>query len=235
MEHILEQLGFSQTEISTYLHLLKQGSDYPSRISFVTGTNRTNVYESLDRLVRKGLVSFVTRNKVKWFEVNKSKMLLSTVREREDELKVIKKELKKHLDNIDAPPQQMEASIFVGKKGIRMLFEEMLEVQKPIALIASQLQFKKLFGPYFELWHKKRIDRKILQRSIFSEKQKKSLKKRKYLQYKFVNDEYLNPSTTIIYGDTVVLIEWSTEPLAIRIQNRSIAKSHLNYFNMLWH
>ena len=128
----------------------------------------------------------------------------------------------------------LEANIFVGKKGLRMIFEEILEIKKEISLFASELQFKKFFGSYFELWHKKRIELKISQRSIFPKKFEFKLKKRKLLKYKFVDNKYINPTTTILYNDTCIFIQWSKEPIAIKINNKEIAKSHLNYFNMLW-
>ena len=114
-----------------------------------------------------------------------------------------------------------------------MLFDEILDAGKPVSLIAAELKFRDFFGPYFELWHKMRIERGIRQRTIFTKKFK-MLEKRRLLQYKFVDDKYANPTTTIIYGDSCLFIQWDTEPIAIKINNRNIAKSHLNYFNMLW-
>ena len=128
----------------------------------------------------------------------------------------------------------LEAKIFVGKKGLRMIFEEILEERKQIALFASELQFKKIFGPYFELWHKKRIALGIRQRSIFPREFAPKLKKRNLLTYKFVDNKYTNPTTTLLYGDTCIFIQWSKEPITIKINNKDIVKSHLNYFNMLW-
>ncbi|GAG12646.1 unnamed protein product, partial [marine sediment metagenome] len=140
------------------------------------------------------------------------------------------------INNLKVIPDKksLEANIFVGKKGLRMLYEEILETQKSISLIAAELQFKKLFGPYFELWHKKRIERKIKQRTIIPQSFKTKLKKRNLLKYKFVDNKFTNPTTTIIYGDNCLFIQWSKEPIAIKIQNKEIVKSHLNYFNMLW-
>ena len=115
-----------------------------------------------------------------------------------------------------------------------MIFEEILETGKPIALIAAKLQFKQLFGPYFELWHKKRIAKRIAQRSIFPKMYNSGLKRRKLLAYRFVDDRFISTTTTIIYGENCIIIQWSKEPLAIKICNKEIARSHLNYFNMIW-
>src|SRR3989344_1539367 len=170
IEENLSKLGFSPSEIKIYLHLLKNGSSYTNKISSETKINRTNVYEALDRLVSKGVASFIVKNKIKWFEAKSADSLLSIIKVKEEEFKTAKTnildEIKK-LNQIKSDKKPLEATVFSGKKGLRMIFEEILETRKPISLIAAQLQFKDYFGPYFELWHKERIERKILQRSIF--------------------------------------------------------------------
>lgn len=236
LEGSLKESGFSPSEIKIYLYLLNNGASYATEISFKTKINRTNVYEALDRLITKGVISFITRNKVKWFEAKPAKSLLTLLKEKEEELKITKNNLLDDINKLIINPDRksLEANVFIGKKGIRMLFEEILEKAKPISLIAAQLQFQKLFGPYFELWHKKRIEKKIKQRTIFPEGFKRKLKKRALLTYKFVDNKFTNPTTTIIYGDNCLFIQWTKDPIAIKIQNKEIAKSHLNYFNMLW-
>jgi sugar-specific transcriptional regulator TrmB len=236
LEENLIKLGFSPSEIRIYLHLIKTGSSYPKKISAETGINRTNVYEALDRLISKGVISFIIKNKLRWFEAKNPDCLISLIGEKEEEIKKTKDIILNDIKKLDIAPSipSLEANIFVGKKGLRMIFEEILETRKQIDLFASELQFKKIFGPYFELWHKKRIALGIKQRSIFPEQFESKLEKRDLLTYKFVDNKYTNPTTTILYGDTCVLIQWSKEPIAIKINNKEIVKSHLNYFNMLW-
>ncbi|MBC8501096.1 MAG: hypothetical protein ISS25_02950 [Nanoarchaeota archaeon] len=234
-EKNLSKLGFSPSEIRIYLHLLKTGSSYANKISSKTRINRTNVYEALDRLVAKGVVSFIIKNKVKWFEAKEPNSILSLIKEKEEKFNKVKNGILKDINNLRIIHENpLEANIFIGKKGLRMLFEEILETNKPVFLIAAELQFKKFFGPYFELWHKQRTDRKIMQKSIFPKRIKGKLKKRDLLEYKFIDDKFTNPTTTIIYGDNLLLIQWSEEAIAIKIKNKEIVKSHLNYFNMLW-
>ncbi|HLC59905.1 MAG TPA: helix-turn-helix domain-containing protein [Candidatus Nanoarchaeia archaeon] len=237
IEENLSELGFSPSEIKIYLHLLRNGSSYPNKISAEKKLNRTNVYEALDRLISKGVVSFINKNKVKWFEAKSPDSLLSLIKEKEDEFKTAKNKILediKTLNQTKSDANPLEANVFTGRKGLRMIFEDILETKKPISLIAAELQFREFFGPYFELWHKERIERKISQRTIFSRKFKGKLENRKFLEYKFVDNKYTNPTTTILYGDYCIFIQWSKEPIAIKIQNKDLAKSHLNYFNMLW-
>ncbi|NQU98014.1 TrmB family transcriptional regulator [Candidatus Woesearchaeota archaeon] len=235
LEQNLSKLGFSPSEIKIYLHLLRRGSSYANKISLETKVNRTNVYEALNRLVAKGVVAFITKNKVKWYEAKDPKYIISLIKEKEEYLKKTKYSLIKEIKEVNTNSEKpLEANIFTGKKGLRILFEEILETKKPISIIAAELQFQKLFGPYFELWHKQRAEKKILQKSIFPKKFKGKLKKRTLLEYKFVDDKFTNPTTTILYGDNCLLIQWSKEPIAIKINNKEIVKSHKNYFDMLW-
>ena len=238
LEETLEQLGFSPSEIKVYINLLKNGASYANKISSESKINRTNVYEALDRLASKGVISFITRNKVKWFEAKSPDSIITIIKKKEEELKNTKESAAKEIFElkklIDSDKKSLEASIFVGKRGLRVLFEEILETAKPISLIAAELQFKELFGHYFELWHKNRIEKRISQRTIFPMKFKTSVAKRKFLEYRFIDNKFTNPTTTIIYGNSCLFIQWSKEPIAIKIQNKEIAKSHLNYFNLLW-
>jgi sugar-specific transcriptional regulator TrmB len=245
IEKNLTKLGFSPSEIKIYLHLLKTGSSYANKISSETKINRTNVYEALDRLIAKGVISFIIRNKIKWFEAKNPESVISLIKEKEEEINKTKKELFKEIKKISVNlDKKLEANIFVGRKGLRMIFEEMLEKKKPISLMGSQLQFRNFFGPYFELWHRKRIEKKISQKSIFPkqfrpeiEKFKKILKKineKTYIEYQFVENKFINPTATFLYGDNCIFVQWSREPIAIKINNKEITKSHKNYFEMLW-
>jgi sugar-specific transcriptional regulator TrmB len=237
IEESLTKLGMSPSEVNVYLHLLRGGPSYAKRMSAETRVNRTNVYEALDRLAAKGLVSSVVKNKVRWFAASGPGSLLSLADARADELLSARKVLSSDIRKLgDGPSKRkpLEAGVFTGKKGLRMVFEDIIAAGKPVSLMASQLQFREVLGHYFETWHRKRKEKVMRQRSIFPESLRGKLEKRELLEYRFVGDAFMSPTTTIIYGDCCVFVQWSGEPVAVRIQNSEIAKSHQNYFEMLW-
>mgnify|MGYP001606286050 FL=1 len=80
LEENLSKLGFSPSEIKIYLHLVQEGSSYPKNISAETKINRTNVYEALDRLITKGVISYITKNNIKWFEARKPESIISLIK-----------------------------------------------------------------------------------------------------------------------------------------------------------
>jgi len=238
LEKNLEKLGFSPSEIKVYLLLLRGEMSYANKISSETGINRTNVYEALDRLLSKGVISFITRNKIKWFEAKSMDALTSLLKEKESDFKKTQdsflSDIRKIKKTLPTSKRSLEASIFVGRKGLKSIFEDILETGKSISILAAELQLRKNLGAYFVRWHAKRAEKKIRHRAIFAKKVKKNLTVFKLMKVKFVDDEYVNPSTTIIYGNNVVFIQWTDNPFAIKIPNKEIAKSHLNYFNLIW-
>ncbi|MBI2572263.1 hypothetical protein HYV86_00220 [Candidatus Woesearchaeota archaeon] len=235
IEKSLQELGLSPAEIKVFLSLSQNGPSYANQISKEIKLHRTNVYEALDRLSSKGLVSYIKRNNLTWYEAKDPTYLLKILEQKKQDLDTTKKKLQEEIKSLTSlNKNHLEAGIYVGKKGLRMLFEDILETEKPISLIAAQLQFKEFFGPYFELWHKQRAEKKIAMRSIFPKSMKSKLTQRPCLQYKFVSGQFTNPTTTIIYANNCVLIEWGDEPVAIKIQSEKIVKTHLNYFNLIW-
>src|SRR3989338_7443349 len=92
-EENLSKLGFSPSEVKIYLHLNKTGSSYANKISSETKINRTNVYEALDRLISKGVVSFIKKNNLKWFEAKSPEAILSLIHEKEEDLKTTRNNL----------------------------------------------------------------------------------------------------------------------------------------------
>src|SRR3989338_11387723 len=97
LEENLSKLGFSPSEIKIYLHLLKNGGSWANKISSETKINRTNVYEALNRLVSKGIASFITKNKVKWYESKSPDSITSIINEKGEELNHLRSQLAKDI------------------------------------------------------------------------------------------------------------------------------------------
>lgn len=248
IEQNLLKLGLNATEIKVYLYLHQHGGSTANKISSETKITRTNVYDTLNKLIKKGMVSFIIKNDVKWFEAESYNSVFAFAKQKENELKEATKKIYEDFKSInhyiEKDRKPLEAKIYVGKKGLRTIFEEMLTLRKPISVMGSRLQFREVLGPYQELWHKRRMKKNILERAIFSKRVKMKIEsfknkikvhsKKDLYQIKFVDDKIISPTGTFIYGNNCVFIQWSDEPIAIKIHNNKITESHCNHFNTLW-
>ena len=58
---------------------------------------------------------------------------------------------------------------------------------------------------------------------------------RKKLQIiKFLDIEFKNLSSTFIYDDKIAIFMWVEDPIAILMENKELADSYRNYFQVLW-
>lgn len=67
IENILNQIGLSEKETKVYLALLELEYTTVQWIAKKTSLNRTTIYDILETLKAKGLVSFYVKNKIKYF------------------------------------------------------------------------------------------------------------------------------------------------------------------------
>jgi sugar-specific transcriptional regulator TrmB len=61
-QKFLEEAGLTPIEVRIYLVLLEKGSIRAGEITRHTGIHRRNVYDAIERLVQKGLVSYIKTN-----------------------------------------------------------------------------------------------------------------------------------------------------------------------------
>ena len=63
----LEKIGFTKSEIAVYTALLKIGQKTTGEILKEAKISSGKIYEILDKLIKKGLVSYIIKNNTKYF------------------------------------------------------------------------------------------------------------------------------------------------------------------------
>jgi len=230
-KEVLREIGLSETESKVYLSLLTLGSALAGEITKHSGINRTNVYDALDRLIEKGLASYIISNGKKIFEPTDPKRLTELLDEKKELLDNVMPNLEKRFK--ESKPKE-EAIIYSGKKGIKSIFEAVLREGKPMYAYGGQSLFSEMFPIYQKQWHKKRRLRQIKLKMLFSENVKSKKRDSSLFQFRFLPKEYNFPSVVFVYGDKVATIIWQENPIAVLIKSKEVAETHMNFFDMLW-
>ena len=86
-------------------------------------------------------------------------------------------------------------------------------------------------------FHKKREELKIPVRVVYNERVRKIKSKLnfKFLKKRYNSNVYGTPASTWIYGDKVVMVVWSDQPIATMIRSKEVAKSYKQFFEILSH
>src|SRR3989344_2207802 len=83
---VLQEFGLSNTEAKIYLALLELGKSKAGAITKKSTVNRTNVYDALERLIKKGLVSYVSENNKKVFGAVGPQRLQEILKDKQERL-----------------------------------------------------------------------------------------------------------------------------------------------------
>jgi predicted transcriptional regulator len=235
---ILEDMGLSEAEAKVYLALLETGQTLAGPIIKQTGLHRGTTYQILQRLIQKGLVSYVIKAGKRYFEAVDPGRFLDILTEREESLKEILPSLrqKKEFGKL-----KQEVEVFSGYKGIKSVCDKMIEELKDggeyFDFGVSGL-FREAMGPYWDLWQKRKKRFRIRAKCIFNEELKEKAPKLLedyYGEARFHPKEYSSPTDTIIYKDTVILFIWTAKPpIAVVIKNKENAEGYRKQFDLMW-
>jgi len=239
-KRLLEEIGLANSEIVVYSTLLKSGSikvgDLMKQINF----HRSRVYEAINRLIDKGLVSYVIKNNIKYFEASDPERLLTYIEEqkeklgeKEESLKKIIPELKKQIPNLIP---NAEAHVFYGKEGFKTIRKDVLKQKQTIYLIGAIGKEDRFLQYFFPNFNKLRIKEKIKWKILYdAEVRGKPITKLDLMEVKYLPKEYSSPAVINIYADRVVNVLWNEDnPICFMIINKEIADSYRKWFELMW-
>jgi sugar-specific transcriptional regulator TrmB len=235
---ILREIGLTETEIKVYFALLNLGSTSAGKIVEETNIHRKNVYDSLNKLIEKGLISYIIENKIKIFQPknpeNLEKFLdekKAKIEEDKNEIKRILPELKSKFNSVNS---EIESEIYRGIEGIKTILKECLNYKEVLFIGATGDVENRL--PYFwPQYNKKRVKLKCNWKLLLVyEAKTKNITKSKYYEYKVLPKILSGLSVIYIYGDNIANVIWLEKPIAFVIKHKTLAENYKKYFNYLW-
>lgn len=235
---IIEKFGLSKTEAKLYLALLSAGESTVNTLVKKTAADRRLAYDSLGKLAKRGLVSWVGKNHKKYYlPVNPSKFL-ELSKEKRDAISRTEEQFKRLLPDLEArfkaEKTEREIILLEGKEGLKTAINNQLNVGKTIHVIAGSgevFEYLKYFMPQFV---KRRAKQNMRAKILLNEDARNKKIDLPLTNIKYIPRKYYTPITISVYGDTVNLSIYSLEPLAVLIRSKEIAQSFMNYFNLMW-
>jgi len=235
----LLKIGLTEGEAKVYLALSELGSSTVGPIVKNSRVAYSNIYDILNRLIDKGIVSFVIKNKTKHFQAAPPTNLLEYLDNKEKEIseqRTALKEVLSQLEEIQQGKKGQEAEVFLGMKGLRSAYEKMLRG----ALKSDEVLFfylhKEEYAEQSDIFYNSisELTKKLKNRGICNKNYRKSwfTKKAKFLNVKFV--EFPIPGNIDISNDKVMIVTWSPTPTAILIHSQTVADNFRDYFNEVW-
>lgn len=235
---LLRDIGLTETEIKVYLALLGLGTTSAGRIVEETGVYRKNLYDALNKLVEKGLVTYVIENKIKFFQPKNPDNLMTYLDEQKTKVDEKKSEIEKLLPELKSKftslTPEIESEIYRGTEGIKTILKQCLDYKEVLMIGATGDVENRL--PYFwPHYNKKREKLKCKWKLLLTyEARNKPITKSKYYEYKILPKILSGMNVIYIYGDYVANVLWLEKPMAFVIRHKTLADNYRKYFDYLW-
>lgn len=242
-EEKLQNLGLTKGESKVYEALLLLGSSTVGPIVKKSGVAYSKIYEIINRLIEKGLASFIVKEKTKYFQAEDPTRINDYLKKREQELQKNRNAFQNLLPNLEKLGETIgkkeEAEIFIGEKGLLTAFEKLFKNSKKTDKgyffyvhdpeyyeRAEKFYVKtwKLIAKYGNKW------RGLTNESFRHTHLTKNYPKN--MQQKYV--EYPLPGIFDIINDKVLMTSWRGKPLGILIHSKEFADNFINYFESVW-
>jgi len=232
----LTELGLTNGEAKVYLALTDLGSSTVGPIVKRANIAYSNIYEILNRLLEKGLVTFVIKSKIKYFQSTSPENLLDYLEKKENELEKQKRILAELLPKlrIERIKPEEEAEIFVGVKGLKSAYLEGLKDVSPNGENLFFYVHRKEYAKESDKFYisNRKLFKRIPMRGISNEEYRGS--KAIVLPHTMRYVNFPIPGNVEITQDKVIIISWGTKPVAFLIRSKEISNSMREYFESVW-
>jgi sugar-specific transcriptional regulator TrmB len=240
----LREIGLTEGEIKVYNALLYLGECTKTALAKQSGISPSNIYDVTNRLLEKGLISKVEKNKVAHFSPAEPTHLIGFLEQKEKEIEKEKNIISELLPSLLAEFQKVKETVnvevFQGWNGMKTIFEDLINECETGCYVfgASKGEPDKQADRFFTKYSKLRAEKGITTNIIFNEE----LRNRKerislFIKSKKYNIKFLQQSTPaeiMMYNNKACIIILTKEPLIIRITSNEVKDSFKQYFNLMW-
>ncbi|MBI2130053.1 helix-turn-helix domain-containing protein [Candidatus Woesearchaeota archaeon] len=233
----LTNMGLSNNEADVYLLLLEQEEALASDIAEKSKISRPHIYDTLAKLVDKGLASNIIKNNRRYFRAVNPGKLMDFLREKELSLQNIMPQL---LELAKHKTKKPVVELYEGKEGLKTILNDVIKT-KPREFLDWTSGKTTLVLPYFiDKWEIERAKAKVYSRFLMNDTPEGRKRGAELLKFDQCELRYLpkgmeTPSHIYIYGDKLAITLWTKDfPFGILVHNKEIADRFKEFFNWFW-
>lgn len=242
--NVLRKIGLTDGEIRVYKALINLGKSSTGGIMKKSGISSSKVYLILDKLIQKGLVSFIIENNVKKFQITNPQSIIGYLEKQKQELNAIEKDFEKVVPQINSmlgTYEEESAQVYKGMRGIRVAFENLLEELEKgeeycfFGISKEEMSNKQVLN-FFQNWHAKRIAKGVHVKGIADTTLRKLYSKTPIFKKMYAIKYYdlTLPTGLTIGKNRVNLLLWGEENICYEIISKRAAQRYREFFYKIW-
>ncbi len=231
--------GLEEKEAKVYLAIMELGEASIAKIVQKSGIKRSTVYDVLENLKKKGIISQTNRGKKPIFLAENPQKLIESLETKKKTLEETMPELLSIMNLLDKKPK---IRYFEGLTGVKEVFEDTLRYSNQEILTWYPYPYINLGEEYFwKHYLPERINKKIWARAIVPDSPEnrvfaQDIKEKGITKTKFSADNAFSglDLEIKIYGKTKLGIISYKEDLGIIIESSKIFEGIKSIFEVMW-
>lgn len=242
----LKLLGLSDKEAAVYETLLAVGTATAAQLAHQTQLVRPTVYDTLESLTRKGLMSHYKKRGVTYFQVLDPGQLYKYLENERSELerklekqKRLVKEVLPQLKSLQyTRTTRPRVQLFEGVKGLREAYEDSLTCKDVLLAYTNVAEMLECLPGFFPDYFKRRAAAKIPIKAIFvdnkASRDRANVDREELRETRFIPEKDLVFSPEVkIYNNKMLIASWR-EKVAVIIESKEFADLQKIVFKLLW-
>jgi sugar-specific transcriptional regulator TrmB len=242
---LFEELGFTEKEVTVYTTLLSLGPAKVAEISGKSNLNRTTLYDILESLTKKGLVSKFKKRKTHYFQALDPRQLLTYIDDETNEVVKIAEKRKARIEHLlpelislqHNTTTQPKIRFFQGERGLRAAYKVTLTAKGPMLAYSNIESMTHLLPNFMPEYWKERARKKLLAKAIFADnsgsRKRAELNQQELRITKFLPQGLMFTPEVKIFDNKTLITSWE-EQMAVLIESKEYADLQKIIFNLLW-
>ena len=236
----LEEIGLTRGETAVYTALLELGQTTTGPIIRKAKVSSSKTYQILDKLIEKGLASYIVKSNTRHFEATPPERIMDYLDEKERNILQQKEEAEKLIKEIKLKQVHLghmsDATVFRGLRGLKTAYEvSKKDVQNGETVYGMFLpevsdELLPFFRDYISHFSRQFKVKNLL---LFNEytREIELVKNIRGVQIRIVPKQFKAPTEISIHHNNVIIsTTGGNEYIAILIRNKDIADSFKSYF-----
>ena len=235
------KLGLTEGESKVYASLLELGPSTVGPLLKRAKVAHSNIYEILDRLLEKGIVTIIIKNGVKTFQPVSPINLTKYLEKKQTELNSQKETLNNilpRIQNLERSFPKQEAMLFIGIRGLtaayKEFFAEASKKDENLWIYVHDESYATISDKfYLHTWME--IGKNIKSRGIGNKSYKKSSFIKEFRKkYEFRHVSFPIFSHGEVFKDKFLLVSWEDPIITVLVKAKHVSDNFRKYFYSVW-
>ena len=235
----LERLGLNKNEAKVYHALLIKGQATAQELVKTLGVYRNIVYDNLEKLIEKGLVSFVTEGTKRKFVAEKPSAIMDFLESKKEklskEISTAQELIPKINSILNTSKSKQDVLIFKGVAGLKKVLAEIVQAKESWCIGITNESVKIMGETYWGNYNQKKKATKTKEWLLWNSDFKNTvIVKNPRSKHRILPKELDQVTEIIMYNNKVAIMVYTFSPIVIVIENKEIFETYKKHFEFLW-